>query len=555
MKKYQNTLLSVLSFMAISCVNNEVVTFDNFTYEGNDDVYVGVDTDTAYCNPVLAGYYPDPSICKKGDTYYLVNSSFAHFPIMPIFKSHDMVHWQQIGHVIDNPNLLALDSLGVSEGIFAPTIRYNEHNDTFYVITTCVQCGGNFVVKSSDPESGVWSDPIWLPEVGGIDPSLFFDDDGSAYIVNNDAPHGEPRYEGHRAIWMHHYDTERDCVIGNAWVLVDGGVSPEENPIWIEGPHIYKINGKYYLMAAEGGTSINHSEVIFMSDNIEGCYVPVANNPILTQRDMPSDRPCPVTCTGHADLVQDANGDWWSVFLGCRPYPEGYYNTGRETFLLPVTMVDSVPVILEPGKAVPMVVNRFPAVAEDVVVNKESSYGGNFSWTCDFSSPVLSDRFIFVRNVRSKWYNIADGVLEMSCRQSKLDSLCNPHFVAVRQQHLKCTVSVDVLSRPDNNTFGGLAAFQNEQNYMAIGLSGDMLEAYRVEKGVREVLCSQTVNQESLRLSISADNETYILAAYDGDKQVVSVSMSGVFLSTDKAGGFVGTIIGMLAQEYLSSSK
>lgn len=534
-----------------ACQKGDVAKFDNFLYEGNDDCYSVVDNDSLFCNPILSGYYPDPSICKKGDTYYIVNSSFSHFPSMPIFKSTDLVNWEQIGYVIDNPTQLSFDSLQVSQGIFAPTIRYNPYNDTFYVITTCVECGGNFVVKTKDPESGVWSEPIWLPEVGGIDPSLFFDEDGSAYIVNNDAPLCTPRYDGHRAIWLHRYDTKTDRVYGNACVVVDAGIHPEENPIWIEGPHMYKLGDKYVIMAAEGGTSVNHSEVVLVSDSPEGPYTPAPINPILTQRDLPSDRNNPVTCTGHADLVQDADSNWWAVFLGCRPYPEGYYNTGRETFLLPVTMVDGLPVILEQGKEVPLVMSQKPATNKPMNKNASESYSGNFTWSDDFSSQSLSKRYLFVRNVRNKWYNIEEGQLNMSFEGSKLDSICNPHFVAFRQQNLKCTASVDVeLCTDKPNKFAGIAAFQSDRNFMAIGMTNKELVVYTVIHGQKQVISSMAVPSSKLRLSITANNDVYTLKAYQGETVVMTEEVSGTFLSTDKAGGFVGTIFGMLAQEY-----
>lgn len=542
---------SVVMATMVACNSTEVAKFDNFKYEGYDDVYTDVNRDSAYCNPILSGYYPDPSICQKGDTYYIVNSSFTHFPSMPIFKSTDLIHWEQIGYVIDDPATLSYDGLQVSEGIFAPTIRYNPHNDTFYVITTCVECGGNFIVKSKDPESGEWSEPIWIPEVGGIDPSLFFDDDGSAYIINNDEPIGEARYDGHRALWMHRFDTKTDRVVGNAWVVVDGGIHPEENPVWIEGPHIYKIDGKYIIMAAEGGTSVNHSEVILVSDSPEGPYTPAPINPILTQRDLPADRANPVTCTGHADMVQDANGQWWSIFLGCRPYPKGYYNTGRETFLLPVTMVDGLPLILEQGKEVPLVMTQKPATNKPMAEGTYGDFSGNFTWTDDFSKAELSERYLFVRNVRSKWYNVTEGTLNMTFDNTSLDSICNPHFVAFRQSHLKCSASADVeLSASSEDKFAGIAAFQNDRNFMAIGITSKELVSYAVINGEKKVLKTLPISTDKLNLSISADNDIYTLKATNNGEVVMSEQLSGDFLSTDMAGGFVGTLFGMLAQKY-----
>ncbi|HEX5871694.1 MAG TPA: family 43 glycosylhydrolase, partial [Longimicrobium sp.] len=168
--------------------------FEWFEYTGDDPVFRGVQPGAGeYLNPVIAGFYPDPSMVRVGDDYYLVTSSFAYFPGVPIFHSRDLVSWTQIGHVLDRPSQLNLDSAGISRGIFAPVIRH--HAGTFYMITTLVDRGGNFIVTATDPR-GPWSDPVFLPQVDGIDPSIFFDDDGKAYVVNNGPPIGTPLYEG-----------------------------------------------------------------------------------------------------------------------------------------------------------------------------------------------------------------------------------------------------------------------------------------------------------------------------------------------------------------------
>ena len=136
---------------------------------------------------------------------------------------------------------------------------------------------------------------------------------------------------------------------------MNGGVDIAKKPIWIEGPHLYRIKGWYYLMCAEGGTEAGHSEVIFRSKSPWGPFEPGPNNPILTQRDLPKDRANPVTNAGHADLIEMKDGSWWAVFLASRPYSGFRYNTGRETFLLPVTWKDGWPMILEQGKPIPYV--------------------------------------------------------------------------------------------------------------------------------------------------------------------------------------------------------
>ena len=294
-------------------VSPGVAVFESFRYEGRDAYYQAhpLSGKDAVYNPILPGWYSDPSICTNGEgDYFLVTSTFSYFPGVPIFHSRDLVNWKQVGHVLDRPSqLTGLGRQHTSGGIYAPDIKYNPKNRTYYMITTNVGTG-NFLVKTQDP-FGAWSDPILLPQVQGIDPSLFFDDDGKAYIVNNDeAPGGKPEYDGHRTIRIVEYDVENDCTIGERRIIVNKGVDPAAKPIWIEGPHLYKIDGKYFLMCAEGGTSDQHSEVIFRADTPMGDYKPWHRNPILTQRHLPADRPDPVTCTGHADLVKTPDGPW-----------------------------------------------------------------------------------------------------------------------------------------------------------------------------------------------------------------------------------------------------
>ena len=296
--------------------------FSSFVYQGKDPLYKDnpLKPDEFY-NPILQGCYPDPSITRKGDDFYLVCSSFAMFPGVPIFQSKDLVNWKQIGHVLDRVSQLEVHDCGISAGIYAPQILYNKNNDTFYMITTEFSGGfGNIVVKTKDPLKG-WSDPIKL-DFNGIDPSLFFDDNGKGYVIHNDAPDkGKELYNGHRVIKIWEYDVKTDKIIpGTDKIIVDGGVDLSKRPIWIEAPHIYKKNGRYFLMCAEGGTGGWHSEVIFVSDNAKGPYTPAPSNPILTQRYFAQDRANKVDWAGHADLVLGPdNKQYYGVFLAVRP--------------------------------------------------------------------------------------------------------------------------------------------------------------------------------------------------------------------------------------------
>ena len=207
------------------------VYFDWFEYTGRDAAFEAPVPAGSFRNPVLSGFHSDPSVTAANGKFYLVASTFTFFPGIPVFESEDLVHWKQVGNAIHRPEQLDFDGLGVSRGVFAPAIEF--HDGTFYVVNTSVDAGGNFIVTATDP-AGPWSDPAWLPGIGGIDPSLFFDDDGKVYILNNDEPAVPVRYDGHRAIWLQEIDIATKQPFGPRKVLVDGGVKPEDNPIWID---------------------------------------------------------------------------------------------------------------------------------------------------------------------------------------------------------------------------------------------------------------------------------------------------------------------------------
>ena len=250
--------------------------FDWFDYRGDDGQRPGPNQ---YSNPILQGFYPDPTVLRVGHDFYLANSTFSWFPGIPIFHSRDLVHWTQIGNAIDRSSQLKFDKTNMWQGVYAPDLSW--HDGIFYLLNTCTGCGGNYLLTARNP-AGPWSDPVWLPDVDGIDTSLFFDDDGRAWIVHNAPPQGKPRYEGHTAIWLQELDLKSLKTVGPHRLLIDSGSHPERNPIWIEGPHVFRKDGLYYLIAAEGGTEEGHSEVVFRSARIDGPYAAYAGNPILT---------------------------------------------------------------------------------------------------------------------------------------------------------------------------------------------------------------------------------------------------------------------------------
>jgi beta-xylosidase len=525
--------------------------FDWFDYRGSDPVdstlHPGPDD---YRNPILRGFYPDPSIVRVGGDYYLVNSTFAYFPGIPVFHSRDLVAWTQIGNAIDRPEMLDFGRLGLSRGVFAPAIAF--HDGTYYILNTCVDCGGNFVIAARNP-AGPWSNPAWLPELeGGIDPSLFFDDGGRAWLVNNGPPIGPPRYPGHRAIWLQEFDLRAMRPIGPRRVLVDGGVDPAANPVWIEGPHILKVGGFYYLTCAEGGTEERHSQVVLRSTAVTGPYVAYAGNPILTQRDLPRDRPFPITSAGHAQLVQTQNGDWWATFLATRPYRGDYYNMGRETFLLPVRWKDGWPRITAPGEAVPYLHARPNLPREPAPPTPERE---------EFDRPSLPLDWMMIRNPRSRWYRFDRGSLVLDARPIGLGAMDNPSFLARRQQHEDATVTTLVRFRPSREgDEAGLAAFQNDDFYyaVAIGTEGRRpVVQLRRRAGAAEpadgaVIASAPLPEPNapVRLRIEAHGPVYrfAFAAATGDWQPLGGDQDGTILSTHNAGGFVGAVFGLYAR-------
>ena len=533
------------------------VQFMAFAYTGKTAFTPGRDE---YLNPIIAGFYPDPSVCRVGDDYYLVNSSFSYFPGIPIWHSKDLVNWTQIGNVIDRPSQYPVKGGAVSAGNYAPTIRY--HDGTFYVVCTLMGLG-NYYVTAKDPK-GPWSDPVRLPGVGGIDPSFFFDDDGKCYIVNCDEPpQRRAEYNGHRTIRLQEVDLDQKKVVGEQTIIVNGGTDITQHPVWCEGPHLYKINSKYYLMCAQGGTGTAHSEVIFKSDALRGPYVPGPNNPMITARDLPADRPDPVTCTGHADLVQTKKGEWFAVFLACQPYERGFYNTGRETFMLPVKWENDWPTMLPPRTPVPLTVEK-----PDLRAGKRASVPttGNIAFTDKFGSGALAFRWVGLRAPTSPWFAVSksDKALFLEPRPDRLSSQGNPSYLAVRQQNNDFTCTVKLTARPGTtNCTAGLAAFQNEGHYYAINVKIDSgrLTEISLEKaaggggfgggGRPDVLATEKLPDNLTSIELEIEGTGPVTKCFykisNGRHTQLGLDLPSSFLSTETAGGFQGVTLGMFA--------
>jgi alpha-N-arabinofuranosidase len=542
-----------LAALAAASAHAQPVAFDWFEYSGKDAIYSAPLPAGSFHNPILAGYYPDPSITRAGDKYYLVNSTFAHFPGIPIHESDDLVNWRLIGHALSDPSKISFDGLNISRGVFAPSIHF--HDGTYYIINTLVDAGGNFFVTAKNP-AGPWSDPVWLKGLDGIDPSIFFDDDGKAYVLNNGGPEGKPLYDGHRAIWIQEFDVAAGKLVGPRKVIVNGGVDLSKKPIWIEGPHLYRVNDWYYLSCAEGGTGPGHSQVVLRARSPWGPYEPYAGNPILTQRDLPADRPDPITNAGHADFVQTQDGSWWAVFLASRPYVGDRYNTGRETFLLPVSWKDGWPVILEAGKPIP---TTLPG-PKNIGKSAGDALSGNFTRRDEFDGAKPGPEWLQVHVPKQTWMNLRDGRLEIHPQLTRLDETRNPSFLARRQQHLTFEATTRLQPPSSGTVSAGLAAYQNETHWYFLHVRR-MPDGLRVSLERRAGKDLEIVVSEALpaapwiKLRISAERDRYSFLysiendATGDDWRPLRANDDGSLLSTEVAGGFVGTVLGPYARQ------
>jgi len=551
--------LASASLLMATVPNTEAQTaqFDYFKYEGRDARFQKqLDSKRQFVNPVVSGYYPDPSVCRVGDTFYLVNSTFSYFPGVPLHTSKDLVNWTQVGHVLDRPSQVSLQGQDLNLGIYAPQISYNPRNKTFYMTTGDMGHGLFFYVKTKDPSKG-WSEPICMKH-GGMDTSFFFDTDGRAWVVYNADPMEPAKYNMQKAIHMNEFDWRADTICDRTYELTTGSTCVE-NPIWIEGPHLYKIGEYYYLMAAESGTGYMHSEVIFRTKKLtSGRWEECPSNPILTQRDL-GFRPDPVTSAGHADLVQDKDGSWWAVFLACRPYEGDAYNTGRETFLLPVTWKDGWPQILPKQTAVPTVVDK-----PGLLPNGINQVTGNFSFEDNFNAADLDMRWVFLRNPDMNCYEWLDGDgIRLKARPINLSELDAPTALLCRQKHTSFGVETKVRFSPDTeDELAGLAVFQNDCHYFVMGITqiggNPVLALTATNSGKTTLMATHRLsgdeNQQSIRLRVDGDGRWYTFCYAVGDSQkwqTLAEGCDGLLLSTAKAGGFLGTTIGL----YVTSKK
>ncbi len=500
-------------------------------------------------NPIMPGFYPDPSILAVGEDYYLINSTFAYFPGLSLMHSKDLVHWEQIGNVMDRNSQLPLGDTGHSRGLFAPTIRY--HEGTFYVICTNVSFGGNYIVTATNPE-GPWSEPYYIQGAEGIDPSLFFDDDGKCYYIGTHPNPQGCQYDGDWYIWIQELDLNTMQLVGESKDVWNGAMKGVH---WPEGPHLYKKDDYYYILHAEGGTGPDHAVTVCRSKNIWGPYENNFCNPILTHRHLGWDYP--IKYVGHADLIETPNGEWFMTMLAVRPL-EGFTTMGRETFLAKVEWQNGWPVV-NPGVGILMdevEINLPEWIPENdpdsytCRTNKKNCVPGS-SRTYDFDSmEVLGDEFLMLRNPDKSLYKLVKGEgLYLVPTSATLKENASPTYLAIRQQHHHFQVTAELT---DNNLFAGrrsgIALLQNNEYHLRAEVSDGCVEAILCEKGVDHVVASAALVQENVVLQLEVCGLKATVSVLEGSRETVIAGDIDIrSLSTEVAGGFVGCTAGIYA--------
>ena len=507
---------------------------------------------TRIINPVLSGFYPDPSMCAADGFYYLVCSSFSYVPGLPIFKSKDLTRWTQIGNIIDRPEQLNFEGQRVSRGLFAPTIRYNKGK--FYCICTQVDKLGNFIV-TADKAEGPWSNPIPVQGAEGIDPSLFFDDDGSCwYVGTRPVPEG-PKWNGNWEIWIQRINPDTGVMEGEAKGIWRGAL---KHCIWPEGPHIYKLFGRYYLIHAEGGTGPEHAVMVARCDTIDGEWVGKPANPILTHRHL--GKTAGIVNVGHADLVQTGDGKWWMCCLASRPYGQGESrcaNMGRETFLVPVKWEDDWPVVSwETG----LIENAYTLAGNVVKRSIDDADSVDFPVIDDFNTAEIPDYWLSLRSRDPAFTNCSEvsGKLRLYGKE-KITEVDDVNMLVRRQTGFSYEACTDIDAHFVNDgDEAGIIVFQNEKfNYRLQLVKRSkvvVLQVAKIAGGEEEILAEETVTggKEDVGLIIRVVAEHQLLKfEYGPDERNLNLLLEGAdasILSTEKAGGFVGTTVGMFAE-------
>ena len=505
-------------------------------------------------NPILAGGYPDPSICRVGDEFFMVNSSFEYFPALPIHKSKDLVNWELVGHglnrleqVSGQINLIDVQSNG---GIHAPTIRF--HNGIYYIITTNVYydeikqraTATNFIITSSNPE-GPWSNPIVIKGAPGIDPDIFFDDDGTVWYAGNHQP-SDPSFSGQTEIWMQELDPINFQLIGQRFYVWRGACGG----VWAEGPHIYKKDGNYYLLIAEGGTSFNHSIMVAVSDKITGPYTSNERNPIFSSRHLSYDNW--VHSTGHGDLVELEDGRWYIVMLGVRGDVKRKSNMGRETFIAPVSW-EREPYDWKERKIVWPVIapqsgrilKNNPVIFSETIQNKE------FFFVDDFNKTNLGLAWNHRRVPMKNMFDLVSnpGSLRVYTNPNKLQERKRANFIGIKQTESDFSFETKMTFSPSyDSDESGIAIVQKDNNFLCLTIkkfNEDIFLELKLMNNVETSIASKLIDHKctlpvQLKVESYQNNYRFYYAQKNDDFQLFAETPADLLLCHGYTGAHIG---------------
>ena len=490
-----------------------------------------------YINPIISGAHPDPSICRVGDDFYIVNSSFEYFPGLPIHHSKDLVNWELIGHGLHREdqcngemNLVDVQSDG---GIHAPTIRY--HKGKFYIITTNVYNSGdgkpglmrNFIITAENP-SGPWSDPHIIAGAPGIDPDIFFDSNGKVYFIGTHNP-GDMNSNGIGEIWVQELDIKNWMLKGDRKTVWDGVFG-----CCTEGPHIYKEHDLYYLLVAEGGTGKNHAVMMAASENIFGPYEENPRNPVLTTRHVTEDYF--VNSTGHADMIELPDKRWYMVSLGKRNDLDGDANMGRETYLTPMVWEPTIvkwqqvtdtkwePVNYLFPVASPLTgkVERY----EKLPFQDKPQYKNN-TFMDDFLVSKLDLEWTFIRVPQNNTYSLEAnaGLLRLYTKPGTIENRKRFSMIGFRQRESDFEYQVKMEFDPkDDKVESGIIHYQKESNYLSNTVYKESKRFY-LEQRLKE---KDEVNEKTMKRILLKDYKNNILfkVASKNDKYTFYYSLN-----------------------------
>ncbi len=482
-------------------------------------VKVNPNDKVTYKNPVIPGFYSDPSICRNGEDYYLVTSTFEYYPGVPVFHSKDLINWEQIGHCIHRE-----DQLPEGVNIFACTIRY--HKGVYYMITTNVGRGGNFYVTATNP-AGPWSDPIWV-NVPGIDPDLFFDEDGKVYVISS-------------PFILYEINIETGKLLSEGRKLWHGAGGR-----YAEGPHIYKKDGYYYLMAAEGGTEEAHHETIARSNNIWGPYTENPANPILAHANAAGQNSL-IQGVGHADIIQAHDDSWWIVFHGYRKaigYPV-HHLLGRETCVAPVSWPkNGWPVVNGNGTAtVNMACPTLPLKPFDKKPERTEFEEANLGLEWNTIQPVKEGE---------RFYNLKEGKLYLTGLAGTIGGKERPAFVGRRLQHMTFHAGTNIDFNPKyTNEKAGLILLNNGEHFDLLvrkGNRGKRVVVAELHFGNITYMSEEFVLQKGpVDLKISGEGNWFTFSYSQNGKETEVEKVDARYLSTQTVGGFTGVYAGLYA--------